>query len=125
VVLPVFLAGVKRFWIGGSTVRPSGGGARSSLVLRSGYSGAPERDGMGWRAPAGDGDAACALDRGWGAVVVAVDGGQERWRNKGLPALWGKMVGRGGVKLEGPGSTSESLRCFSNTRLGLGGSEGG
>jgi hypothetical protein len=45
---------------------------------------------MGWGAPAGDGDAICALDRGWGAVVVAVDDGQERRQNEGLPALVGK-----------------------------------
>jgi hypothetical protein len=43
--------------------RPSGGGARSSSALRSGCSGAPERDWMGGGAPAGDGDAVCALDR--------------------------------------------------------------
>jgi hypothetical protein len=72
----------------------------------------------------GDGDAVCALDWGWGAVVVAVDDGQERRRNEGLPALWGRMVRRGEVKLEGPGSNSGSLRCFSNTGLGLEGSEG-
>jgi hypothetical protein len=73
VVLPVLLAGVKRFWIGGSTARPSDGGAKISSALRSGCSDARGRVWMGWGAPAGDGDAVCALDRRWGAVVVAVD----------------------------------------------------
>jgi hypothetical protein len=33
---------------------------------------------MGWEAPAGDGDAVCALDRGWEATVGAVDGEAKR-----------------------------------------------
>jgi hypothetical protein len=36
------LAGARVWWIGGSTARPSGGGARSSSVLRSVFSGTPE-----------------------------------------------------------------------------------
>jgi hypothetical protein len=39
------------------------------------------------------------------------------------PALWGMMVGCGEMKLEGLGSTSESLRCSSSAGLGFGGSE--
>jgi hypothetical protein len=35
------------------------------------------------------------------------------------------MVGRGEMKLEGLGSTSESLRCSSSAGLGFGGSESG
>jgi hypothetical protein len=78
VVLTGCSAGAKRWWISGSTAEPSGGGARSSSALRSGCSSAPERDWMGWEARAGDGDAVCALDRGWGAAVGAVDGEAER-----------------------------------------------
>jgi hypothetical protein len=41
------------------------------------------------------------------------------------PALWGMMVGRGEMKLEGLGSTSESLQCSSSAGLGFEGSESG
>jgi hypothetical protein len=78
VVLMGCSAGARRWWISGSTAKPSSGGARSSSALRSGCSGAPEQDWMGWEAPVGDGDAVCALDRGWGAAVGAVDGEAER-----------------------------------------------
>jgi hypothetical protein len=78
VVLTGCSARARRWWISGLTARPSGGGAGSSSALWSGSSGALERDWMGWGAPAGDGDAVCALDQGWGAVVGAVDGEAER-----------------------------------------------
>jgi hypothetical protein len=68
------LAGARRWWIGG---------ARSSSALRSGCSGALEQDWMGWGAPTGDGDVVCALDRGWGAVVGAVDGEPKPRRRSG------------------------------------------
>jgi hypothetical protein len=61
VVLMGCSAGARRWWISGSTAKPSDGGARSSSALRSDCSGAPERDWMGLEAPAGDGDAVCAL----------------------------------------------------------------
>jgi hypothetical protein len=38
--------------------------------------GAQERDWAGWGAPVGRGGALGALDRGWEAAWVAVDGGQ-------------------------------------------------
>jgi hypothetical protein len=78
VVLTGFSAGARRWWISGSTAKPSGGGSRSSWALRSSCSGVLERDWMGWEAPAGDGDAICALDRGWGAAAGAVDSEAER-----------------------------------------------
>jgi hypothetical protein len=77
------LAGARRWWIGGSTARPSGSGVRSSSALRSGCFGAPERDWMGWGAPVGDGDAICALDQGWGAAVGAADGEPKPRRRSG------------------------------------------
>jgi hypothetical protein len=87
VVLTGCSAEARRWWISGSMAKPSGSGARSSSTLRSGCSGARGRVWMGWGAPAGDGDAVCALDRGWGAVVVAIDGGAERAANWSSPAL--------------------------------------
>jgi hypothetical protein len=62
VVLTGCSAGARRWWINGLTAKPSGGGARSSLALRSGCSGARGRVWTGWGAPAGDRDAVCALD---------------------------------------------------------------
>jgi hypothetical protein len=78
VVLTGCSTGARRWCVSGSTAKPSDGGARSSSTLRSGCSGAPERDWMGWEALAGDGDTICALDRGWGVAVGAVDVEAER-----------------------------------------------
>jgi hypothetical protein len=53
----------------------------------------------------GDGDAVCALDRGWGAAVRAVDGEAERAANWSSPALRGTTLGCKKTKLGG------SMRC--------------
>jgi hypothetical protein len=81
VVLTGCSAGARKWWISGSTAKPSGGGARSSSALGSGCSGAWGRAWTGWGAPAGDRDGVCALDWGWGVAVRAVDGEAERAAN--------------------------------------------
>jgi hypothetical protein len=125
VVLTGCSAGARRWWISGSTAKPSGGGARSSSALRSGCSGARGRVWMGWGAPAGDGDAICALDRGWGAAVRAVDGEAERAANWSSPALRGTTLGCKKMKLGGSMSCKESRWCSRSTGLESGGGVGG
>jgi hypothetical protein len=124
VVLTGCSAGARRWWISGSTAKPSGGGARSSSALRSGCSGARGRVWMGWGAPAGDWDAVCALDREWGAAVRAVDGEAERAANWSSSALRGTTLGCKKMKLDGSMSYRESRWCSRSTGSGSGGGVG-
>jgi hypothetical protein len=94
VVLMVGLAGARGQWIAGMTARPSGGGSTSSPALRSDRFGARGRNWVGWGAPVGRGDALGAMDRGWEAAAVAVDGEQKlrRWSGEVESSGRGKAV---------------------------------
>jgi hypothetical protein len=70
---------------------------------------------MGWGAPAGDGDAVCALDQGWGAAVRAVDGEAEPAANWSSPVLRGTTLGCKKTKLGGSMSCRESRWCSRST----------
>jgi hypothetical protein len=72
----------------------------------------------------GDGNAVCALDRGWGAVVVAVDGGAERAANWSSPALRGTTLRCEKTELGGSMSCRESRWCSRSTGSGSGGGVG-
>jgi hypothetical protein len=79
----------------------------------------------GLEAPAGDEDAVCALDRGWGAAVGAVDSEADRAVDWSSPALRGTTLGYEKTELGGLMSCRESRWCFRTTGSGSGGGGGG
>jgi hypothetical protein len=83
VVLTVCLSEAKRLCIGGSTARPSGGGALSSPAPREMMFGCRRMklDGLG--SPVGRGSAPTALDQGSEVAWAADDGSQGLRRRSG------------------------------------------
>jgi hypothetical protein len=117
VVLVVCLAEAKRQWIAGTTARPSGGESSSSPAPWSGQSNAGEQNWVGLRASVGRDGAARALDRGWEAAAVAVDGEQElRWGSSEVGSSGERKV----VEMQACDGQSEfigsSWMCFRSRR---------
>jgi hypothetical protein len=83
-----------------------------------------ERDWMGWEAPAGDGDAVCALDRGWEVAVGAVDGEAERAAELEFTGAAGNVARCKKTELGGSRSCRESQWCSRSTGSGSGGGVG-